>query len=359
MQRILLLAVLCALLVSPSAAHASATGVVISQIYGGGGNSTSAFQNDFVELFNTGTTAVDISGWTVQYATAAGTSWQTTALSGTISAGHYYLVQLASSASTGAPLPTPDATGTTNVAATSGKVAVVRGTTAIACGASAGSCSADALVEDLVGYGGAGDFEGTGSAPAASNALSAQRASAGCVDTGDNAADFTSAAPTPRNSSSPAESCAGTPGSGAGGSVRVDVDVASSLSISLDRSSVSFGATSSGATPTPLAVNATVSSNNVGGYALTVARTAFSPNDLPLGIAANAPGGATLAAALAGGALVPVPAQPGPAFVIGTRATPSAATGDIWPTRIGFSSPLPLVGAGRYTATVTYTATAK
>src|SRR4029450_5981929 len=109
---------------------------------------------------------------------AAGTSWQTTALSGTIAPGRYYLVQLASNADVGAPLPTADASGTSNLAATSGKIALVNGTAALTCGASAGTCSADPLVQDLVGYGSATDFEGAGPATALPGRAAAVRAGA-------------------------------------------------------------------------------------------------------------------------------------------------------------------------------------
>jgi hypothetical protein len=358
-HRLLLLALLLALLLLPTTAAASASSVVVSQVYGGGGNSGATFQNDFVELFNAGSSSVDITGWTVQYATAAGTSWQTTPLSGAIPAGRYYLVQLASSAAVGAPLPAPDATGTSNLAATGGKIALVRSTTALSCGATAGSCSGEASLEDLVGYGSASDFEGIGSAPATSSTQAAQRASGGCSDTGDNAADFTAVAPDPRNAASAAHVCAGTTGSGPNGAVHVDVDVASVLSISLDRSTLSFGATAAGATPAPLSENVTVSSNNATGYALTVARTAFAPRDLPLAIAATAPAGASLAAPLGGGALVSLPVQPAAALTVGTKDSPTAAAGDVWPTRLGFSSAVPLVPTGRYSATVTFMATAR
>src|SRR5438874_2189168 len=130
MSRVLLLTVLAALLVFPTTAGAGASGVVVSQIYGGGGNSGATFRNDYVELFNAGSGTVDVSGWTVQYATAAGTTWQTTALSGTIAPGRYYLVQLASNADVGAALPPADATGTSNLGGTSGNIALVRGSEA-------------------------------------------------------------------------------------------------------------------------------------------------------------------------------------------------------------------------------------
>jgi hypothetical protein len=359
MSRALLLAFVAALLLFPTAAGAGASGVVVSQIYGGGGNAGAAFRNDYVELFNAGSGTVDLSGWTVQYATAAGTTWQTTAISGTIAPGRYFLVQLASNADVGAVLPPADATGTSNLGGTSGKIAVVRGAAALTCGASAGSCSADPLVEDLVGYGSASDFEGAGSAAGLSNTAAALRADGGCTDTGDNASDFASAEPAPRNSASPQHSCSGGPSPGPGGSVNVDLDVASVLSVSLDRHALSFGTFTSGDRPAPLPERVTVSSNNAAGYSLVVARTAFAPADLPLALSATAPAGVSLGGALAGGALVPIPISPATGLTVGTKAASSAAGGDVWATNIGFSSPLPLLATGRYTATVTFTAIAR
>src|SRR5689334_13261168 len=54
--------------------------IVISQVYGGGGNSGAPLKNDFIELFNRGSAPVDITGWSVQYASATGTTYQVTAL---------------------------------------------------------------------------------------------------------------------------------------------------------------------------------------------------------------------------------------------------------------------------------------
>ena len=359
MSRVLLLAFLAALLLFPSGARAGASDVVVSQIYGGGGNAGATFRNDYVELFNTGSGTVDLSGWTVQYATAAGTTWQTTALSGAIPPGRYYLVQLASNADVGAALPPADATGTSNLGGTSGKIALVRGAAALTCGASAGSCSADPLVADFVGYGSASDFEGTGSAAGLSNTSAALRANDGCTDTGDNAMDFAAAAPAPRNSASPENLCIGAPSPEPAGSVNVALDVASVLSVSLDRPSLSFGTFTVGDRPTPLPERVTVSSNNAAGYSLVVARSAFAPTDLPLALSATAPTGGVLGGALTGGALVPIPISPATGLTVGTKAASSAAGGDVWATNIGFSSPLPLVATGRYTATVTFTAVAR
>ena len=90
-----------ALLVAP-AARSSSSDVVVSQVYGGGGNSGATYANDFVELFNRGTTSIDLGTWSIQYASAAGTTWQATGLSGAVPPGGYYLVQLASAAAIGA-----------------------------------------------------------------------------------------------------------------------------------------------------------------------------------------------------------------------------------------------------------------
>src|SRR5215510_7188830 len=70
--------------------------IVISQVYGGGGNSGATFTNDFIELFNRGTMPVNISSWAVQYASSTGATWQKTDLTGTLAPGQYYLIQEAS-----------------------------------------------------------------------------------------------------------------------------------------------------------------------------------------------------------------------------------------------------------------------
>jgi hypothetical protein len=339
------LTALCALLAVPLA-HGATSGVVVSEIYAGGGNAGASYTNDYVELFNRGSAAVDLTGWTIQYASASSTSWQSTGLSGSIGAGRSYLVQLASSASVGAPLPAPDATGTTNLANAGGKVALVHDATALSCGASAGSCSGVALVDDLVGYGTATDYEGAGPAPALSNTSAAVRDGGGCSDTNANATDFTAAAPAPRNLSSAAAPCSGGGGSATSqtGSAAVNVDVQPVLSVSLERPSVSFGSVVSASTPSPVSERVTVVSTNATGYALTVHRSVFAPNDLPLGIAA-----------IAGGVVVAIPIAPALDLLIANSSAPSAGAGDVWPTSIGFSSVVPAVAPGHYTATLTFT----
>jgi hypothetical protein len=338
------------------AARSASPDIVVSQVYAGGGNAGAPFANDFVELFNRGPSTVEIGGWTLQYASAVGSSWQSTALTGSIAPGRHYLVQLASGAVGGA-LSAPDATGTTNLAVSGGKVAVVRDAVALTCGASAGSCAAAASVGDLVGYGTAADYEGSAAADPIDNTTAATRSSNGCVDTDDNAADFSAVTPAPRNSSSAATSC-GTeppPTGGATAGATVDVDIQPVLSIALERPAVTFGNATTGSTPAPVSEKVTVASNDTDGYSLTVHRAAFTPADLPLGIASSAPAGGQLGGSLGGGAMAAVPVVPAPDLLVGTTAAASGGSGDVWDTRLGFVSPLPSVPAGHYTTTVTFT----
>nr|WP_298123722.1 lamin tail domain-containing protein [uncultured Pseudoxanthomonas sp.] len=184
-----------ALLFAASSAQAQ---VVISQVYGGGGNSGATLKNDFIELRNNGPTAVDLTGWSVQYASSTGTTWNgRTNLSGSIPAGGFYLIQQAQGAGGTVDLPTPDAIGTIAMAGTAGKVALSRSTTALT-----GACpTADANVADFVGFGSAANcFEGSAPTGTLSNTNAALRGGDGSIDTNNNGADFAVGAPNPRNS---------------------------------------------------------------------------------------------------------------------------------------------------------------
>jgi predicted extracellular nuclease len=170
--------------------------VVVSQVYGGGGNSGATLKSDFIELRNNGPAAVSLDGWSVQYASSSGSSWQVTALQGGIAAGGYYLVKQADGSGGSVELPVPDAIGTIAMSGSNGKVALVAATAALA-----GTCPLAAAV-DFVGYGSANCFEGSGAAPGLSNSTAALRDGDGAVDSDDNAADFDRDAPAPRNSGS-------------------------------------------------------------------------------------------------------------------------------------------------------------
>ena len=191
--------VVAGVLVTPAPARAVSADIVLSQVYGGGGNTGAQYANDFIELYNRGGSTVSVTGWTVQYASAAGSTWSKTNLSGSIAPGHWYLVAEAAGAGGGAPLPTPDASGTTAMSATAAKVALVTNTTALTCST---GCATAPGVKDFVGYGStASSYEGSPT-PNLSNTTAALRNGSGATDTDNNAADFTVTAPNPRNSTS-------------------------------------------------------------------------------------------------------------------------------------------------------------
>ncbi|MFL6675809.1 MAG: lamin tail domain-containing protein, partial [Massilia sp.] len=203
-RRLTVLAALLAALAAAQPALAAPADVVISQLYGAGGNNGAAWNRDFIELFNRSSGPVSLSGMSVQYQSATGTTWQATALPNvTLQPGQYFLVGGASGGSAGTDIGPVDQAGTLNLSATTGKVALSR------IAAAMGTADGAPNVIDLVGFGGANRFE-TAVAPAPSNTTSIQRAALGCTDTDNNAADF-SAGPVagPRRSTSPANACGG------------------------------------------------------------------------------------------------------------------------------------------------------
>ena len=215
-----------------SSARLTGPSIVISQVYGGGGNSGATFTHDFIELFNRSSSPVSLAGWSLQYASATGSfsasATQITELPAvTLAPGHYLLIQQAQGTGGTTPLPTPDFVDPTPIAlsGTTGKVALVSSVASLNCNSSATCAGVAASIVDLVGYGTAGFFEGSGAAPGTQNATAALRAGAGCSDSDDNAADFTVSAPIPRNSVSAAHECglddggspADTGGDGSGG----------------------------------------------------------------------------------------------------------------------------------------------
>jgi predicted extracellular nuclease len=196
---------LCFLLLSssllvfpPAPVKASANGIVISQIYGGGGNAGSTFKNDFIEIFNADGATVNLNGWSVQYASATGTTWQVTALNGSLAPGQYFLIQESQGVGGTTNLPAPNATGNIAMSATVGKVALVSSTVALS-----GGCPVGGAIVDFVGYGtgtgGATCFEGTAAAPTLTNTTADFRRNNGLQDTDSNSADFVTGAPNPRN----------------------------------------------------------------------------------------------------------------------------------------------------------------
>lgn len=205
-----------ALLVVCAGTASAANPMRISQVYGGGGGSTGVFLRDFVEIYNSGATPVNIGGWTIEYGSATGTWGSSTGniftfpVGTTVQPCQYILIECGAAGTAGAALsPAADfQTATTgfSMSATNGKVALFNAVNSnVACG----SEIAGTLV-DKVAYGTANCAEGT-AVSGMSATVAAIRNSAGNTDTDNNSVDFTTGTPTPRNSSSTNPACLATP----------------------------------------------------------------------------------------------------------------------------------------------------
>ncbi|MFC5847088.1 ExeM/NucH family extracellular endonuclease [Deinococcus petrolearius] len=180
--------------------------LVVSQAYGGGGNSGAPYRNDFIEIFNPSAGALSLNGLSLQYASSTG-NFSTTnpaplALNDvSLAPGQYYLVQCAAGSNTAAPaLPTADQSNCTFAMGASGFKVALTSSSALPTSASGPN------VIDFLGAA-ASLYEGSAAAPAPSNTASVQRGLNGCTDTDQNRSDFTAAAPSPRNGASPVNSC--------------------------------------------------------------------------------------------------------------------------------------------------------
>jgi predicted extracellular nuclease len=185
---------------------ASPTTVVISQVYGGGGNSGATYKNDFIELFNPTSATQTLTGYSIQYASAtSANAYQVAALPATVvlAPGQYFLIQAAVGANGTTNLPTPDATNTLALSATAGKVALVSSTTAL--NGTNGCPANDPSVVDYVGFGGtttAVNCSLGSPAPLLTNTTAAVRTDV-CVNTMNNGADFSkTSAIVPHNTAS-------------------------------------------------------------------------------------------------------------------------------------------------------------
>lgn len=187
-----------------------AQGVVISQVYGGGGNSGTTFKNDFVELFNAGKTAQNLSTWSVQYASATGNfNAPTKANIGnvTLEPGRYLLVKLAAGGGGTQDVPFDIDGGNINMSGTSGKVALVSSTDALV-----SNFTSPAIV-DLVAFGSGAPAEGSPITGVTATSAAIRKGN-GCTDTNSNSADFTVGTPLPRTLASSPNVCDGSGGGG-------------------------------------------------------------------------------------------------------------------------------------------------
>jgi hypothetical protein len=197
----------------------SGPGVVISQVYGSGGNAGATYNADFVELHNRGTTTVNIGGWSIQYASSAGNFGNTTLRAAlpigvnNLLPGQYYLVQMSTPVPANGAALSADFVSLTNVnmATGAGKIALVSNNILLP----SSPCSlGQASLVDLIGYGTQVPLTGCwetlpagATAPTQAATTSSQRKGLGCQDSGDNGADVSTLAVSPRNKISPAFVC--------------------------------------------------------------------------------------------------------------------------------------------------------
>jgi len=140
----------------------AASHLVLAEIYGGGGDQGSYWTNDYIVLYNPGSTSVNLSSWSVQYAKFNGSTWDVTNLSGSISAGGYYSIQEGGGNRGIEPLPfVPDAIGNIDLDKNKGKVALLSVQTPLTVSNPIGN----PIVIDFIGYGnGTNAYEGDGPA---------------------------------------------------------------------------------------------------------------------------------------------------------------------------------------------------
>lgn len=219
-----LVTTLCTVAALAVVANASfaANAVRISQIYSGGAGGSATYLRDYVELFNFSGSAVDVSGWALEYASATGTwggsggtNYYVFPAGTVIQACGYLLIETGSAGTVGTTLPvTPDLSSPTTVLSlsnTSGNVGLF---TAIASNVACGSVPPGTIV-DKVSYGTGNCPEGTALASPPTQASVMVRNNGGIDDTDANSVDFTiqtTATALPRNSASPRNTaCLATP----------------------------------------------------------------------------------------------------------------------------------------------------
>ena len=208
-------------------AVAVSTSVVISEVYGGGGNAGATFTNDFIELYNLSASPVDLTGWSVQYASSAGTTWADHAASGTIAPRWSVPDPAGQAAECRWHDPLPDSECHRHY-----RDEWHRGQSRLGQldhGTDRRWLPFAISVVDFVGYGTAANCSETAPTGTLSNTTSAARSNP-AVDTDNNSTDFAVGAPTPQNAGDTAPTVSAT--SPVNGST--DIAVASDVTITFN-----------------------------------------------------------------------------------------------------------------------------
>src|ERR1043166_3562174 len=214
---------LCAASTLVEAQTIADSNVRISQIYTRGGESGSAYQNDFIELFNRGNVDVDINGWSLNISNFAGTPPNIQISSSgirfnnpngiIIGPGKHLLIKFGGSGTGGQPISNSDINlNPVPISDVGGQIVLVAKDKTLPFGYCPAAPDLTGVVVDYVGYGTAICYEGTVTlAPGPDQSLT--RIGGGCTDNNDNLADFSFATPNPRARSDAATPCAASGGS--------------------------------------------------------------------------------------------------------------------------------------------------
>jgi hypothetical protein len=170
--------------------------LAVNEVYTGAGGIGAPYNRNYVELVNRCGATIDLSGLFARTLDSGNAIRADVALSGSLGPGRHFLIGYGDPAP-GPPLPAPDASYPLG-GFSPGKVYVENGTVNPTL-----ACPSGASIVDQLDYGANAVpcLEGSGeaSSPTATQSI----ARTGCVDTDDDAADFSLATPTPENSSAP------------------------------------------------------------------------------------------------------------------------------------------------------------
>jgi hypothetical protein len=178
--------------------------VIITEVYGGGGNSGATIKNDYIEIFNTTENPVDISGWSIQYYTATGTSATITVIptGSVIPAKSHFLIQQAAGTGGTLNLYEPNVIANIAMAGTSGKVVLFTTNSAQTLTADISSVTGNIHFKDYLPYGNTSTPVWGSSMAATTNTASASRkiVAGEYVYTQNIGHDIEITTPTPQNS---------------------------------------------------------------------------------------------------------------------------------------------------------------
>lgn len=176
------------------------TALKITEVYTEGGKAGAAYDHDYVEIQNTGSSALSMTGLSLQYRApgATGPATKLVDLTGSMAANSYDVVELGTGGTDGSPIADVQydlsSTGP-DLDSAGGTLFVAKKTSGYDPGT--GAVTADQFRSDLVGWGSSNTFE---TAVADSSTVTPAKAItrlAGGTDTDDNSADLNVLDPTP------------------------------------------------------------------------------------------------------------------------------------------------------------------